>query len=172
MPIRFLSWNVNGVRAIQKKGFWESLKVLSPDVFSLQETKSDSEIMSMQASIFENQGYQIWYHSATMKKGYSGVATGTNLGNLENSSISGGLFADLQIATNKPASTVEITSKEIQVGIGDPEFDIEGRAIITEHLYKNYKIALLNGYHPQGGRGPHRIEYKILFFYILILLLV
>ncbi|NUM62754.1 MAG: endonuclease/exonuclease/phosphatase family protein, partial [Ignavibacteriaceae bacterium] len=38
--IRLLSWNVNGIRAIQKKGFLDWFKKENPDILCLQETKA------------------------------------------------------------------------------------------------------------------------------------
>jgi exodeoxyribonuclease-3 len=43
MQVRLLSWNVNGIRAAIKKGFWESLRPLEADVVCIQETKTDTE---------------------------------------------------------------------------------------------------------------------------------
>ena len=41
--IRIISWNVNGIRAIQKKGFLEWFKKESPDILCIQETKAHPE---------------------------------------------------------------------------------------------------------------------------------
>jgi exodeoxyribonuclease-3 len=38
--MKILSWNVNGIRAIEKKGFFEWLQKESPDIICLQETKA------------------------------------------------------------------------------------------------------------------------------------
>ncbi|MFC2103439.1 endonuclease/exonuclease/phosphatase family protein, partial [Bacteroidota bacterium] len=44
--IRLLSWNVNGIRAVYKKGFAEWLKTESPDILCVQETKAQPEQLS------------------------------------------------------------------------------------------------------------------------------
>ena len=67
------SWNVNGLRAAERKGFLEWLKDGRYDVVALQETKiSTPEQLSEN---FKNpNGYTSYFHCATEKKGYSGVA--------------------------------------------------------------------------------------------------
>jgi len=67
-----LSWNVNGVRAIERKGFLEWLYRESPDVLCLQETKSRPEQLSQE--LRQPQGYHAFW-TYPEKKGYSGVAT-------------------------------------------------------------------------------------------------
>ena len=69
--MRLLSWNVNGIRAIEKKGFFEWLGKESPDICCLQETKADPKQLS--EGFIKPQGYHS-YWSAAEKKGYSGVA--------------------------------------------------------------------------------------------------
>ncbi len=65
------SWNVNGLRAVAKKGFADWLDAFSPDVLLLQETKARKEDLPEELQSVE--GYEVRYHSAE-KKGYSGVA--------------------------------------------------------------------------------------------------
>ena len=45
---KIISWNVNGIRAIMKKGFLKDIKEISPDIICLQETKA-SEIDAIKA---------------------------------------------------------------------------------------------------------------------------
>ena len=68
---RILSWNVNGIRAVAKKGFLEWLDGESPDIMCLQETKAQPEQLTEE--LVEPAGYHAHWASAT-KKGYSGVA--------------------------------------------------------------------------------------------------
>lgn len=70
--IRILSWNVNGIRAVVKKGFLEWLKNESPDILCLQETKAHPEQLG--DDLLKINGYSAHFSSAE-KKGYSGVAT-------------------------------------------------------------------------------------------------
>src|SRR5579862_3857548 len=69
--MKILSWNVNGIRAIEKKGFLEWLGKESPDILCLQETKAHPE--QLNDTLIKPQGYYT-YWSAAEKKGYSGVA--------------------------------------------------------------------------------------------------
>jgi exodeoxyribonuclease-3 len=69
--MKFVSWNVNGLRACLKKGFMESFRQLDADIFCLQETK-----MQPGQAILELPGYQQYWNSAE-KKGYSGTAVFT-----------------------------------------------------------------------------------------------
>jgi exodeoxyribonuclease III len=69
--MRILCWNVNGIRAAQKKGFLDYLNRESPDVLCLQETKAQVEQLG--AELVSVDGYTSHFVSAE-KKGYSGVA--------------------------------------------------------------------------------------------------
>ena len=66
--VRFVSWNVNGLRACLKKGFLESVLGLDADAICLQETKMERG----QAQV-DLPGYYEYWNSAD-KKGYSGTA--------------------------------------------------------------------------------------------------
>jgi len=66
--MRFISWNVNGFRAVLKKGFEEIFIELDADFFCLQETK-----MQEGQADFHPEGYFEYYNCA-VKKGYSGTA--------------------------------------------------------------------------------------------------
>ena len=68
---RFISWNVNGIRALEKKGFTDIVQALSPDILAIQETKAQPEQLSSELKNIP--GYHSYFHSA-QKKGYSGVA--------------------------------------------------------------------------------------------------
>ena len=66
--MKFISWNVNGLRANIKKGFIPSINSLEPDIICLQETKMEQG----QAEV-DLPGYYEYWNSAE-KKGYSGTA--------------------------------------------------------------------------------------------------
>lgn len=66
--MKFISWNVNGLRACDGKGFRESFAELDADFFCLQETKMQAGQLDM---AFE--GYRSYWNYAE-KKGYSGTA--------------------------------------------------------------------------------------------------
>lgn len=68
---RFISWNVNGIRACVTKGFLDSFKELDADIFCLQETKLQQGQIEL-----ELEGYHQYWNYAE-KKGYSGTAVFT-----------------------------------------------------------------------------------------------
>jgi exodeoxyribonuclease-3 len=123
--MKLYSWNVNGIRAIQKKGFLEWVEATQPDILCLQETKAHPD--QLDNALKHIGGYHAhWAHS--VKKGYSGVVT---------------------------YSRVE--PKAVTVGFGFPQYDDEGRTIITE--YNDF--VLLNAYFPNGSEGNKRVPYKM-----------
>ena len=71
--MRFVSWNVNGLRACLTKGFMESFHDMGADILCLQETK-----MQPDQAIVELKGYEQYWNSAE-KKGYSGTAIFTKV---------------------------------------------------------------------------------------------
>lgn len=69
--MKIISWNVNGIRAVAKKNFFEDFKLMAPDILCLQETKAqDDQVAEALAPITD---YHIYSNSAE-KKGYSGTA--------------------------------------------------------------------------------------------------
>jgi len=70
--MRIVSWNVNGIRAIAKKGFYDWVQKESPDIFCLQETKASPEQLTPE--LLNIDGYTSYFSSSIVKKGYSGVA--------------------------------------------------------------------------------------------------
>lgn len=68
MAEKFISWNVNGVRAVMKKNFMETFEQLDADIFCLQETKCQAGQVEL-----ELPGYHQYWNYAE-RKGYSGTA--------------------------------------------------------------------------------------------------
>jgi exodeoxyribonuclease-3 len=66
-PMRLFSWNVNGVRAVIKKGFADFVAEYIPDILCLQETKAQPDQINLPFD-----GYHLYVNPAE-KKGYSGV---------------------------------------------------------------------------------------------------
>jgi len=126
--MKIVSWNVNGLRAVWKKGFLEWLLKADPDILCLQETKAQAD--QLDEEIKNIKSYRSYFFSAE-KKGYSGVAV---------------------YSKTEPIS--------VRSGVGDSEFDIEGRVLELEYE----KFVLFNVYFPNGGRGPERVKYKLDFY--------
>lgn len=72
--MKLISWNVNGLRAVLKKGFTDFFKEVNADIFCIQETK----MQEGQIENFELKGYTQYWNSA-IKKGYSGTAIFTKI---------------------------------------------------------------------------------------------
>ena len=68
MPVKMISWNVNGIRACVKKGFMDYFKDVDADVFCIQESKLQEGQIDMDLP-----GYHQYWNYA-QKKGYSGTA--------------------------------------------------------------------------------------------------
>ena len=66
--MKFVSWNVNGLRACMGKGFMDSFNEMDADFFCLQETKLQPDQISLELPGY----YQFW--NSAEKKGYSGTA--------------------------------------------------------------------------------------------------
>ena len=71
--MKLVSWNVNGLRACEGKGFSESFRKLDADIFCLQETKMQQGQLDLEFS-----GYRSFWNYAE-KKGYSGTAVFSRL---------------------------------------------------------------------------------------------
>lgn len=74
--MRIISYNVNGIRAAIKKGFYEWLRTSPADIVCIQETKAEKE--NVDHKQFAKMGYDDYWYSA-QKKGYSGVAILTKI---------------------------------------------------------------------------------------------
>ena len=71
MSRNIISWNVNGLRALHRKGYFERIIAEKPDILCIQETKSLPEQLPTELS--SPVGYHSYFHFPTVKKGYSGV---------------------------------------------------------------------------------------------------
>jgi exodeoxyribonuclease III len=73
--MKILSWNVNGIRAVYKKGFMEWFSQSKADIICVQETKAD--FFQFPQELKTIKGYELYLSSAE-KKGYSGTAVWTH----------------------------------------------------------------------------------------------
>ncbi|WP_461257541.1 endonuclease/exonuclease/phosphatase family protein, partial [Treponema sp. R80B11-R83G3] len=76
--MKIISWNVNGIRAVEKRGFLKWLKKENADIVCINETKADPGQLS---PIFINPAGMSYtsYWASAKKKGYSGVAIYTKI---------------------------------------------------------------------------------------------
>lgn len=76
--MKIYSWNVNGIRAVHKKGYFEPfIEKHQPDVLCLQETKAEQAQSEVDLAEYDE-----YWHSAD-KKGYSGTAIFTKIAPIE-----------------------------------------------------------------------------------------
>ena len=71
--MKFVSWNVNGLRACMNKGFMETFQTLDADIFCLQETKMQPHQLELDLPEYKQ------YWNSAEKKGYSGTAIFTKV---------------------------------------------------------------------------------------------
>ena len=69
--MKLISWNLNGVRAVAKKGLIDIIYQMDPEIIGFQETKAQDD--QVREALFGIEGYHIYSNSAE-KKGYSGTA--------------------------------------------------------------------------------------------------
>lgn len=69
--ITLVSWNVNGIRAVAKKGFGDWLAAAAPDILCLQETRAEAH--QAPAEIRDHPDYHTFWNPSLARKGYSGT---------------------------------------------------------------------------------------------------
>jgi exodeoxyribonuclease-3 len=129
--MKLISWNINGIRAIAKKGLADFLLMHEPDILCLQEIKI-SESVRLKTE-FDFPAYTEYWFSA-LRPGYSGTAVLVKEG-----------FKDLIAVKN---------------GIGLEKFDAEGR-VQTLELKKYYLVNIYfpNSNH-ELSRLPYKLEFN------------
>jgi exodeoxyribonuclease III len=69
--MKIVSWNVNGIRAAVRNGFFDSVKKIKPDILCIQETKAHEDVIPDEVK--DLKGYY-FYNNSAQKKGYAGTA--------------------------------------------------------------------------------------------------
>ena len=126
--MKIISWNVNGIRAVQKKGFMEWFQESKADVICVQETKADVD--KIPDELKNIPGYHSYFHSCSIKSGYSGVGVFTRI---------------------KPNNVTE--------KIGIEEFDGEGRILEVDFgEFILYNVYFPNG-SSENKRVPFKLRF-------------
>jgi exodeoxyribonuclease-3 len=142
--MKLCSWNVNGIRAVAQKGFFEWLNNSGFDVVCLQETKAQPD--QLEPKFLSQLQYPYVSFNSAERKGYSGVA---NYFRNEPQIIKHGFDVDL---FSKPQKLLK-------------DFNSEGRIIESHHKLDDKKLLiLLNIYFPNGGSGEERLKFKLEFY--------
>ena len=71
--MKLISWNVNGLRAVYKKGFLDFFNEINADIFCIQETKMQEGQITLELEKYEQ------YFNYAVRKGYSGTAVFTKI---------------------------------------------------------------------------------------------
>ena len=133
--MRIASWNVNGIRAVQRKGLWDPFVAeVAPDVICLQEIKADQS----QADV-DLEGYHEIWHSAE-KKGYSGTA----------------IFSKIEPLRTTTGLSARLAKKHglAEDSFGDP--NAEGRVITAE--FEDFYLVTV--YTPNAKSDLSRLELR------------
>lgn len=138
-PNKILCWNVNGIRALIKKGGFAKILSQNADIVCLQETKAHPEQLDQE---YRNPaGYHSFFDHSKVKKGYSGVVI---------------------YSKNAPDKMVD----GIRIDhLDESSADLEGRYMQLDFP----AFTLINCYFPNGGGLPERLQYKLRFYKALIL---
>jgi len=73
--LKLVSWNVNGINAVLKKGFMQTMHYVNADIFVVQETRLQASKLTDEMKTIT--GYESFWSHCAVKKGYSGVAAYT-----------------------------------------------------------------------------------------------
>ncbi len=135
--MKILSWNVNGIRAIEKKGFVDWLITESPEILCVQETKARAEQLS--DKLKNPNGYESFWHLGE-RKGYSGV----------------GVYVKKSLLNKSN----KIYIRQIITDFGSSVLSLEGRTMLIEFN----KFKLFNIYFPNGKANTERLDFKLRFY--------
>ncbi len=132
--MKIISWNVNGIRAVERKGNLEELLLKNdPDIFLIQEIKAKPE--QLESFVKKYDQYEQFYHSAE-KPGYAGTAVWVK-------------------------KNYKLQTSNFKFGTGMPNFnDTEGR--ISRISFDDKEI--LGVYFPNGGKSPEAWNGKLEFY--------
>lgn len=136
--MKIISWNVNGLRAIERKGnLKEFIDTHQPDVWCIQETKSQPEQVAFLETDYAQ--YAQYYHSAE-KAGYSGVS--------------------IWVKNDLKFESVP----EFIAGMPDDPVADEGRVARLDFDLNGKKYSVLGVYFPNGGKSEQAWEDKLIFY--------
>ncbi|MDR2344285.1 MAG: exodeoxyribonuclease III [Spirochaetaceae bacterium] len=126
-----VSWNVNGIRSAERKGFREWLAAESPDIICVQETKAEPGQLSdsLKNPVFSGGGAYRSYWASAQKKGYSGTA----------------IYTKTEPLDVRP--------------LGIKEFDDEGR--VLQAFYRDFVLvsAYFPNSQDGGARLPYKLDF-------------
>src|SRR5574344_1443775 len=158
--MKLISWNVNGLRAVIGKGFYDFYKNIDADIFCIQETKMQENQLDDDMKKLGN----FQYFNSAEKKGYSGTAIFVKEKPM---SVYYG-FNDALSNSKKCIENKKITNNLLQYNLNDKKEnnsnsnedyidDKEGRIITLEYE----KFYIVNCYIPNSKRELERLDYRM-----------
>ncbi|GMO11983.1 MAG: exodeoxyribonuclease III [Treponemataceae bacterium] len=128
---QIISWNVNGIRAVEKKDFVQYLLSSNADVFCVQETKANPEQLSesLKAPSVDGEMRYKSYFASARKAGYSGTAI---------------------YAKREPDNVYSM---------GDARFDDEGRVLCADFGKLTVICAYFPNSQEEGARLPYKLDF-------------
>ncbi len=137
--MKIISWNVNGLRAVERKGDWKVfLQTHDPDIVLIQETKAQAAQLAPIDAAYPD--YDTFYVSAK-KKGYSGT----------------GIW--LKKSFGKTVADIEFTA-----GMPEDPCATEGRIARIDFKKEGQSFSVLGIYFPNGGKSPDAWADKLVFY--------
>lgn len=160
--MKIISWNVNGIRAVEKKGFVDWLLNCGADVVCIQETKASPEKLSFEL-LNPGAEKEILSEDDDMPL-FSSFLENSEETKAATNSCNGAKFYKSHFESAKKAgysgtaiySKLECSKYE---NLGIPEFDDEGRVLIA---YFN-NLAVISAYFPNSQDKGKRLDYKLRF---------
>lgn len=148
--MKLLYWNVNGLRAVEKKNCLRPLiSATNPDIIGIQEIKAKPEQLDFVENVYPD--YFCYWNSA-QKPGYSGT----------------GLLIKKEFCE---INLINISTENINIGIPNSEQfndDIEGRCQCFSFNIASQKYAVLNIYFPNGGKSEQAWLDKLKFYQAML----
>lgn len=132
--MKLVSWNVNGLRAVHRKGLFVPFVMgMKPDILCLQETKAEKGQAEIDLPVYEE-----YWNSSTRKKGYAGTA----------------IFTKVKPLRVEPGFPDDIVKRFKLTGDGYGDLNAEGRVITAE--FKDFFV--VNVYTPNAKPDLSRLE--------------
>ena len=195
--MKIASWNVNGIRATAKKGFFEWLAENNYDIIGIQETKAHQDQLGRE--ITAPKGYPITIFNSAERKGYSGVASyfvkeqqprdrklGFDISVFKDDNLPPKIN---EVSVGAKTTTIDFAGVKELVGPENADkvldssnftrltkaeleklvedFNKEGRLLETRHRLNGEDVLLFNIYFPNGGSGDERLTFKLQFYEVL-----
>ncbi len=142
--MKIISWNVNGIRAVDRKGnLAEFLTNFSPDILLIQEIKAHTEQLEKLKFREKYADYEQFYHPAE-KAGYAGTA----------------------VWVKKTFWQAELVAESVKFETGMDDFaDTEGRiSRVSLTTKKGDNLEIFGVYFPNGGKSPEAWDGKLIFY--------